>query len=95
MCRQNMAKAFFLGFLLIVFLMQPVMAEKFQISVFGGVNHVFPYGSEEDYAPGLNDFPGTPAHASPNFGAAFALYLTKNLALELDWRYALSSGSGH
>jgi outer membrane protein W len=71
--------------------MQPVQAEKFQISLLGGLNHVFPYGSEEDYALGLNDFPVTPSHTPLNFCAAFALYLTGKLALELDWRYTLSS----
>lgn len=72
-------------------LIQPVLAEKYQVSLFVGMNHVFGYGSEEDYALGENDFPVTPAHTPPNFGAAFALSIKDNIALELDWRYTLSS----
>jgi outer membrane protein W len=74
-----------------VLLVQPSLAEKYQISLFVGMNHVFPYGSEADYVLGANDFPVTPAHTPPNLGASFALYLKDNIALELDWRYTLSS----
>jgi outer membrane beta-barrel protein len=66
-------------------------AQKFQFSVFGGINHVFEYGSEDDYVLGGNDFPVTPAHTPPALGASFAYYFSENLGLELDWRYVLSS----
>lgn len=66
-------------------------AQKFQFSVFGGLNHVFEYGSEDDYALGENDFPVTPAHTPLALGASLAYYFSENLGLELDWRYVLSS----
>jgi opacity protein-like surface antigen len=66
-------------------------AQKFQFSIFGGLNHVFEYGSENDYALGENDFPVTPSHTPPALGASLALFFTDNLGLELDWRYVLSS----
>jgi outer membrane beta-barrel protein len=66
-------------------------AQKLQFSVFGGINHVFKYGSEDDYVLGGNDFPVTPAHTPPTFGASFGYFFSKNLGLELDWRYVLSS----
>jgi outer membrane beta-barrel protein len=66
-------------------------AQKFQFSVFGGLNHVFEYGSENDYALGENDFPVTPSHTPPALGASLAYFFSENLGLELDWRYVLSS----
>jgi OOP family OmpA-OmpF porin len=66
-------------------------AQKFQFSVFGGLNHVFEYGSEDDYALGENDFPVTPSHTPPALGASLAYFFAENLGLELDWRYVLSS----
>jgi outer membrane beta-barrel protein len=66
-------------------------AQKFQLSVFGGLNHVFEYGSENDYALGQNDFPVTPSHTPPVLGASLAYRFTERLGLELDWRYVLSS----
>jgi len=65
--------------------------KKFQASIFGGINHVFEYGSEDDYEMGGNDFPVTPAHTSVSFGAAFAYFFTNNLSVELDGRYMLGS----
>jgi len=64
---------------------------KFQVSLFSGINHVFEGGSEDDYVAGENDFPVTPAHAPLSFGAAFAYFLTKNIGIELEGRYTLSS----
>lgn len=66
-------------------------AQKFQVSVFGGWNHVFEYGSEDDYVLGENDFPVTPAHTPFNFGAALAVYITSRIGVELDSRYTISS----
>jgi outer membrane protein W len=85
------AKVILFGIISIILLIQPALADKYQISLFGGMNHVFQYGSEEDYVLGENDFPVTPSHTPLNFGAAFALYLSNNIALELDWRYTMSS----
>jgi len=75
----------------LILLVQPSLAQKYQVSLFVGMNHVFPYGSEDDYVLGENDFPVTPAHTPPNLGASFALYLKDYIALELDWRFTLSS----
>lgn len=85
------AKVIFFGLISLFFLIEPVQAEKYQVSLFVGMNHVFEYGSENDYVLGENDFPVTPSHTPPNFGAAFALFIKDNIALELDWRYTLSS----
>jgi hypothetical protein len=85
------SKPIIFGILCFIVLMQPVLAQKYQVSLFVGMNHVFEYGSEGDYVLGENDFPVTPSHTPPNFGAAFALDLNDNIALELDWRYTLSS----
>lgn len=82
--------------LAVIFFVLPLFAgtahaQKFQLSVFGGLNHVFEYGSEDDYAIGENDFPVTPSHTPLAFGASFAYFFAQNLGLELDWRYVLSS----
>jgi len=79
-----------LSLLWMFFLPQKVLAQTFQFSLFGGVNHVFSYGSEEDYVFGENDFPVTPSHSPANFGASLALFFTKNIGLELDGRYTQS-----
>lgn len=84
-------KSILVGLIWSILLIQPALAEKYLVSLFVGTNHVFEYGSENDYALGENDFPVTPAHAPPNFGAAFALSIKDNIALELDWRFTLSS----
>lgn len=89
--RSKRAKVILFGFISIMLLIQPALADKYQVSLFVGMNNVFEYGSEEDYVLGENDFPITPTHAPLNFGAAFALYLNDYIALELDWRYTLSS----
>ncbi|UCE39869.1 MAG: hypothetical protein JSV17_10305 [Candidatus Aminicenantes bacterium] len=89
--QRKKVKIILFGFISIFLLIQPALAAKYQMSFFVGMNHVFQYGSEEDYVLGENDFPVTPAHTPPNLGASFALYLKDNIALELDWRYTLSS----
>jgi len=88
---EKRAKVILFGLISLVLLIQPALAKKCQVSLFVGMNHVFEYGAEEDYILGENDFPVTPAHTPPNFGAAFALYIKDNIVLELDWRYTLSS----
>ncbi len=64
---------------------------KFQFSIFGGINNVFKYGSENDYVMGENDFPVTPAHKPASFGASIGYFFTDNIGIELDGRYYLSS----
>jgi len=66
-------------------------AKEFQITISGGVNHVFGYGSEDDYKLRENNFPVTPAHNPPSFGIAFAYFLTDRMAIELDGKYMLAS----
>jgi len=73
------------------FLTPAAHAQKIQLSVFGGINHVFEYGSEDDYALGENDFPVTPSHSPPVLGVSLGYFFNENLGLELDWRYVLSS----
>jgi outer membrane beta-barrel protein len=75
----------------IPFLTGAAYAQKFQFSVFGGINHVFKYGSEDDFVLGENHFPVTPTHTPPIFGASLSLFFSENLGLELDWRYVFSS----
>lgn len=65
--------------------------KKFQVSLYGGLSQVFEYGSDEEYTLGENDFPVTPAHSPLGFGAALAYSLGKNMALQLQVRYTLSS----
>lgn len=67
------------------------LQKKLQVSIFAGMNHVFEYGSENDYIPGTNDFPVTPTHSPPSFGAAFAFFFTAYLGIELNTMYILSS----
>lgn len=64
---------------------------KYQFSIFGGINNVFKYGSEDDYVMGENDFPLTPAHIPPGFGMSFAYFFKSNIGIELDGKYTLSS----
>jgi hypothetical protein len=66
--------------------------KRFQIALFGGVNQVFPYGSADDYAAGVNDFPITPAHMPVNLGASLLLNLSDRLGVELRGEYVLGSG---
>ena len=68
-----------------------VLAQKFQLSVFAGVNRVSAYGEDADYVLGENDFPVTPAHSPFALGASFTFFFTKNLGVEADGRYILSS----
>ncbi|MFC2164353.1 outer membrane beta-barrel protein [Acidobacteriota bacterium] len=75
------------------FLMLPqsALAQKVQFSIFGGINHVFQYGSEENYVLGENDFPVTPSHTPAILGASLAYFFSENLGLEADGRYTLST----
>ena len=87
-----MKKASFL-FFIAIFLCSSLLVGKqeIQLSFSGGVNYVFDYGSLDDYAPGENDFPVTPAHASPCFGLGFSYFFTGSLGIEVDGCYYLSS----
>ena len=73
--RERKVNVILFGFIFFILLIQPSLAQEYQVSLFVGMNHVFPYGSEEDYVLGENDFPVTPAHTPPNLGASFALFL--------------------
>lgn len=66
-------------------------AAEWQVSAFGGVNHVFAYGSDEDYVMGGNDFPVTPVHTPASFGTGVAFLLNKNIGFELSGFYVLPS----
>ncbi|MBN1224169.1 MAG: outer membrane beta-barrel protein [Candidatus Aminicenantes bacterium] len=80
-----------LSALALLMLAQNSEAQKFQLTLFGGTQHVFAYGANEDYVLGENDFPVTPAHTPMAFGTSVAFFVTKNLGLEADARYVLSS----
>jgi len=85
-------KSIFLGLLIIPFLFCSVFAQgKNQITIFGGLNHVLEYGSEDDYVLGENDFPVTPAHTPPAFGLSYTHFFFKRIGFEVDFRYYLSS----
>ncbi len=79
------------GYLSIFCIAPKAYTQRFQVSLFGGWNRVFEYGSDDDYVLGENDFPVTPAHTPLNFGAALSFFLTEKIGIELDGRYALSS----
>jgi outer membrane protein W len=64
---------------------------RFQLSIYGGVNHVLEYGSEDDYIMGENDFPVTPSHTPLNFGLSLTVFLTDLIGIEVDGRYFLST----
>ena len=66
-------------------------AQKFQFSIFGGINHVFQYGSEENYVLGENDFPVTPSHTPGILGASVAYFFSESFGLEADGRYTFST----
>ncbi len=83
--------SFFVLILLFIASSNFAQAQKFQVCIFSGVNHVLEYSSEDDYVMGENDFPVTPAHTPTNFGVAFAYFFTKDMGIELDGRYHLSS----
>jgi outer membrane protein W len=63
----------------------------YQFSLYGGIHHVFEYGSSSDSRPGWHNFPITPSHNPIDFGAAFAYFFKDTMALELDFRYVLSA----
>jgi outer membrane protein W len=65
--------------------------KRVQISFFGGVNHVFEYGSVDDYVSGENDFPAVPSHTPSSYGAAFVFFFSDSVGIEFDGRYITSS----
>jgi outer membrane protein W len=65
--------------------------KRFELSLFGGVNPIFAYGSPDDYVAGSNDFPVTPAHTPGSFGAALTYYLSDRLGVELRGEYTLAA----
>jgi outer membrane protein W len=88
----RLQKIIFLNLFLMVFFSCYIFAEnKNQITIFGGLNHVMEYGSEDDYVFGENDFPVTPAHTPPAFGLSYTHFFFKKIGFEVDFRYFLSS----
>ena len=81
----------FLGIFSFILFTGVAQAQRFQVYVFGGLNHVLEYGSEGDYEFGENDFPVTPVHTPVDFGVAFAYFFNNSIGIELDGRYHLSS----
>jgi hypothetical protein len=63
---------------------------RLELSILGGVNSHFAYGSASDYALGTNDFPITPVHTSPAFGLGLA-YRAGRWGFELDVRATLAA----
>jgi hypothetical protein len=53
-----------------------------------GTERIRAYGSERDYAPGVNDFPVTPAHSTAVYGASLTFRATRRIAAQADVRYA-------
>jgi len=78
-------------FFSLVGLADSAQAQKFQFSIFGGINHIFQYGSEGNYVLGENDFPVTPSHTPAILGASFTYFFSGNLGLEADGRYTFST----
>jgi len=89
--RKIQLKGLLLGIFSFCFITANGHAQKVHFSIFGGRNHVFEYGSEDDYVMSENDFPVTPAHAPFNFGMALVVFFTNNIGVELDGRYVFSS----
>lgn len=65
--------------------------KRVQISLFGGVNHVFAYGSVDDYVSGENDFPAVPSHTPSSYGVALAFFFSDSVGIEFDGRYTTST----
>lgn len=65
--------------------------KRAQISLFGGVNHVFAYGSVDDYVSGENDFPEVPSHTPSTYGASLAFFFSDTVGIEFDGRYTAST----
>jgi len=78
-------------FFSLLMLADVAQAQKVQFSIFGGINRVFQYGSEDNYILGENDFPVTPSHTPAILGASLAYFFSKNLGLEADGRYTFST----
>lgn len=83
----------FLLFFILIYLSSFAFGEenKFQLSISGGLNNIYKYGSEDDYVMGENDFPVTPSHTAASFGASLAYFFTNNIGIELDGKYTLAS----
>ena len=87
-----MRKAYFIVFVLILTACFGFgKPGKFQASILVGVNHIFAYGSEEDYMCGQNDFPVNPAHTPIQLGTSLAYFFKKNMAIELEGAYTFGS----
>ena len=88
-----MKKAVLWILMITVVLLSGLSAESFKthITLTGGINHHFEYGSVDDYAPGENSFPVMPSHSPSSFGLSFAYFFTRSIGLEVDGRMSSSS----
>ncbi|MBN2245985.1 MAG: outer membrane beta-barrel protein [Candidatus Aminicenantes bacterium] len=88
-----MKKAVLLISIIIILLLSTAVAEDLRthVTLTGGANHHFEYGSVDDYIPGENSFPVMPAHDASSFGLSFAYFFNPSLGLEIDG--AISSSS--
>ncbi|MFC2165848.1 outer membrane beta-barrel protein [Acidobacteriota bacterium] len=82
------------SFLIIIFLTISsfgiAQQKRVQFSLLGGINHIFEYGSIEDYVAGETDFPVVPSHSPLNFGLALAFFFSDSVGLEFDGHYTQS-----
>lgn len=86
-----MRKVLLLFILTFIFFSPFTNGQEFQLSIIGGINHVFEYGSEKDYSPGENDFPITPSHSAPCLGLGLSYFFIDSLGVELDSYYCPGS----
>jgi len=89
----SMKKAVLWILMIMVILMTGIDAESFKthITLTGGINHHFEYGSVDDYSPGENSFPVMPAHTPSSIGLSFAYFFTRSIGLEVDGGISSSS----
>lgn len=75
-----------LSLCLFLFLLFPLFSGNNRIALTGGINHVFEYGSESDYAPGTNDFPITPAHNNFMMSLSYTRTFSSLYGIQMDFR---------
>jgi len=86
-------KKFFVLLSILLIAASPGLAQnkRIQFSLSGGLNHIFEYGSIEDYIAGETDFPVVPSHSPLNFGIALAFFVSDSVGIEFDGRYTQST----
>ena len=63
---------------------------KTLVTLYGGLNHHFEYGSTDEYESGHNNFPVMPSHSPLNIGFTFAHFFTSTIGMEIDTRLTSS-----